>query len=53
MTYFKYIMSSQRFWLDDEQRNVFRTTKELQVGDSLEFDGIKWYVDEVLGKEVI
>jgi hypothetical protein len=44
-----YIMSSERAYRrNDESRNMITTPLLLDIGDSIELDGIKWYVDEIV-----
>ena len=45
----KYIISSERAnRRSDEYRNEFYTNQILDVGDSIELDGLTWYVDEIV-----
>ena len=45
----KYIISSERASRrSDEYRIEFYTNRILEVGDSIELDGLTWYVDEVV-----
>ena len=45
----KYIISSERAnRRSDEYRIEFYTNRILEVGDSIELDGLTWYVDEVV-----
>jgi len=45
----KYIISSERAnRRNEEYRNELYSNRILEVGDSIELDGIIWYVDEVV-----
>ena len=44
----RYIISSERAWRrNDEYRNEFETTLQLEVDETVELDGLLWYVEEV------
>lgn len=43
----QYIMTSERRH-SDEIENVIYSNKELEVGDYIILDGLRWYVDEVI-----
>ena len=44
----KYIITSVRAYRRiDEYRCKFETTLQLKVGDTIELDGLTWFVEEV------
>ena len=44
-----YIMSSERAYRrNDESKNMITTPLLLNIGDYIELDGIKWYVEEIV-----
>lgn len=52
MEKFEYIITSERAHRrSDECENTFFSNTEYHVGDIIELDGIRWVVDEVIGKE--
>ena len=45
----RYLASSERAdRRNDERDNVFEMANEYKVGDAFIFDGLRWYVTEIL-----